>query len=91
MNGYHHFKIQRQEPKSFDKAAALGGYRSLTVFVMVTLLKKAKEIVEENELTIASQMDKEIFFDSLLNPPKPNNELLSAKGKYNKDGFEMIY
>jgi uncharacterized protein (DUF1778 family) len=44
----------------------------------------AKEIVEDSEQVIASQRDQEIFFNSLINTPKPNNDLLAAKGEYYK-------
>lgn len=77
-------RLPLEQKEFFEKAAILGGYRNLTDFVIVTVQNKAKEIIEEREQIIASQKDKEIFFDSLVNPPKPNNELISAKDEYNK-------
>jgi uncharacterized protein (DUF1778 family) len=77
-------RLPMEQKQFFEKAAILGGYRNLTDFVIVTVQSKAKEIIEEREQIIASQKDKEIFFDSLVNPPKPNNDLLSAKDEYNK-------
>lgn len=77
-------RLPLEQKQLFEKAATLGGYRNLTDFVMATVQKRAKEIIEESERIIASQKDKEIFFDSLVNPPKPNNDLLSAKGEYEK-------
>ena len=75
-------RLPLEQKQLFERAAILGGYRSLTDFIVATVQKKAKEIIEENERIIASQKDKEIFFNSLLNPPKPNNDLLSAKKEY---------
>lgn len=75
-------RLPLEQKQLFERAAILGGYRSLTDFIVVTVQKKAKEIIEENERIIASQKDKEIFFNSLLNSPKPNNDLLSAKKEY---------
>ncbi len=75
-------RLPLEQKQLFERAAILGGYRNLTDFIVVTVQKKAKEIIEENERIIASQKDKEIFFNSLLNPPKPNNDLLSAKKEY---------
>jgi uncharacterized protein (DUF1778 family) len=77
-------RLPLEQKQLFEKAAILGGYRNLTDFVIVTVQSKAKEIIEERERIIASQKDKEIFFDSLVNPPKPNNDLLSAKDEYDK-------
>jgi len=77
-------RLSLEQKQLFERAAILGGYRNLTDFVVVTVQEKAKEIIEEKERIIASQKDKEIFFDALVNPPKPNNALISAKNKYEK-------
>ena len=77
-------RLPLEQKQLFEKAAILGGYRNLTDFVIGTVQKKAEEIIEERERTIASQRDKELFFDALTNPPKPNNHLLAAKDEYNK-------
>lgn len=77
-------RLPVEQKQLFEKAAIIGGYRNLTDFVIVTVQNKAKEILEEREKIIASQIDSEIFFDSLLNPLKPNDNLISAKDKYDK-------
>lgn len=77
-------RLSLEQKQFFERAATLGGYRSLTDFVILTVQDKAKEIIEERETIIASQNDKEIFFDSLVKPQKPNDDLLSAKDEYNK-------
>ncbi len=55
-------RLPLEQKQLFERAAILGGYRNLTDFIVVTVQKKAKEIIEENEGIIASQKDKEIFF-----------------------------
>jgi len=77
-------RLPLEQKQLFERAALLGGYRNLTDFVIVTVQMKAKEIIEDRERIIASQKDKEIFFDALVNPPKPNSDLLSAKDIYDK-------
>ncbi|TKG88363.1 DUF1778 domain-containing protein [Puteibacter caeruleilacunae] len=77
-------RLPKEQKQFFERAALLGGYRNLTDFVIATVQSKAKEIIEEREQVIASQKDNEIFFDALVNPPKPNKDLLSAKEAYNK-------
>lgn len=75
-------RLPMEQKQLFEKAAILGGYRNLTDFVIVTVQDKAKKIIEESERIIASEKDKEIFFDSLVNPPMPNSDLISAKEEY---------
>ena len=77
-------RLPLEQKQFFEKAAILGGYRNLTDFVIVTVQNKAKEIIEESEQIIASQKDKELFFDSLVNSPSPNRDLFSAKDEYYK-------
>jgi len=77
-------RLSLEQKQFFERAAALGGYRNLTDFVIASVQTKAKEIIEEKERIIASEKDKEIFFDALINPPKPNSELLSARDEFNK-------
>jgi uncharacterized protein (DUF1778 family) len=77
-------RLPKEQKQFFERAALLGGYRNLTDFVIATVQGKAKEIIEEREKTIDSQKDKEVFFDALVNPPKPNKDLLAAKEAYNK-------
>ena len=76
-------RLPLEQKLLFEKAVSLGGYKNLTDFVIATVQEKAKKIIKESERIIASQRDKEVFFNFLVNPPRPNNELLSAKGKYN--------
>ena len=77
-------RLSKEQKQLFERAALLGGYRNLTDFVIATVQSKAKEIIEEREKIIASQKDKEVFFDALVNPLKPNKDLLDAKKTYNK-------
>jgi uncharacterized protein (DUF1778 family) len=77
-------RLPLEQKQFFERAAILGGYRNLTDFVIMTVQNKAKEIISETEQIIASQGDKELFFDSLVNPPKANNDLLAASNEYKK-------
>ncbi len=77
-------RLSQEQKQLFERAARLGGYRSLTDFVIATVQSKAKEIIEEREVILASQKDQEIFFNALLHPPKPNNDLIQAKEDYDK-------
>ncbi|MBT4410379.1 MAG: DUF1778 domain-containing protein [Bacteroidetes bacterium] len=77
-------RLSKDQKQFFERASVLGGYRSLTDFVLETVQDKAKEIIEENEQILASEEDKIIFFDILMNPPEPNEVLISAKEAYDQ-------
>jgi len=77
-------RISKEQKELFEYAAKLGGYRTLTEFVISSAQQKADEIVERHRLVIASKRDQKIFFDALLHPPEPGSKLRSAVKKYNK-------
>jgi uncharacterized protein (DUF1778 family) len=75
-------RLPKEMKVFFEKAAHLGGYRSLTDFVVLTVQEKAKEIIAEKEQITASQKDSVIFFDAITNPPKANKSLIDAANEY---------
>jgi len=76
-------RLSKEQKQFFEKAAYLGGFRSLTDFVILTVQEKAKEIVQEKEQIIASEKDSQIFFDAITNPKKPSETLKNALEDYN--------
>ncbi|SRR5690554_3629310 len=76
-------RLTKEQKKFFEKAAFLGGYRSLTDFVVLTVQEKAKEIIEESEQIIASARDSEVFFNAVTKNSKPNKALVNALEDYN--------
>ncbi len=76
-------RLSKEQKVFFERAARVGGYRSLTDFVVLTVQEKAKEIISENEQIIASKKDSEIFFDAITNSPKANKNLINAANEYN--------
>lgn len=77
-------RLPKAQKEFFEYAANLGGYRTLTEFVIISAQSKADEIVKTHNAIIASKRDQEIFFDALLNPSKPGKKLIAAAKKYNK-------
>ena len=78
-------QLPNTQKKYFEYAASLAGHRSLTEFVLSAAQEKAEEIVDHHESLFASERDKEIFFDALLNPPAPNQALKSAMNDYKEE------
>jgi len=75
-------RLSKEQKLYFEKAAQLGGYRSLTDFVISTVQEKAKKIINENERIIASQRDSEVFFNAITNSNPPNEKLQNAANEY---------
>jgi uncharacterized protein (DUF1778 family) len=75
-------RLPQEQKLYFEKAVLLGGYRSLTEFIISTAMEKAKEIIAERDQIIISQRDSDIFFDAVLNQTKPNNSLIEAANTY---------
>lgn len=75
-------RLSKEQKAFFERAARVGGYRSLTDFVVLAVQEKAKEIIEENEQIIASKKDSELFFDAITNSSKANKNLIDASNEY---------
>ncbi len=75
-------RISKEQKLFFEKAARIGGYRSLTDFVVLTVQEKAKQIIMEREQFIATKKDSEIFFNAITHSPKPNKDLIDAATEY---------
>ena len=77
-------RLTKEQKEFFEYASKLGGFRSLTEFVLKAAQSKAKEIVEEHNKIIASKKDQEIFFNFVFEGIAPNKELKSALKEYNE-------
>lgn len=75
-------RLPKEQKVFFEKAARIGGYRSLTDFVVLAVQEKAKEIIAEKEQIIASERDSVLFFDAITNTPKANKNLTDAAADY---------
>ena len=71
-------RLSTDQKEFFEYAASLAGFKSLSEFVISAVQEKASFVVKQNEQILANERDREIFFDALLNPPKPNAQLLKA-------------
>ena len=78
-----YIRLTKEQKEFFEFAAAIGGYRSLTEFVLVSVEERARKIVEEQGRIIASKRDQEIFIQAISNPSKPNQSLKNTAHRYN--------
>lgn len=77
-------KISQAQKELFEHAASLGGFRTLTDFVINTVQEKANSIIKEHNIILVSERDREIFFEALMNPTGPNLKLREAAEEYKK-------
>jgi uncharacterized protein (DUF1778 family) len=77
-------RLSAEQKQYFELAANLGGYKTLSEFVISSVKAQAEKIIEKHNAILASQRDQEIFFDAIMNPGKPNKKLKEATARYNK-------
>ncbi len=77
-------RLPKEQKEYFEYAATLGGFRTLTEFVIYSVQQQASSIVEKYNSILASKKDKEIFFDAIMNPQEPNDSLKKAASRFNK-------
>lgn len=76
-------RLTKEQKAVFEYASQLGGFRSLTEFILKSAQLLAEEIIEEHNRIIASKRDQEVFFDLVFKAEGPNEELKSALKEYN--------
>jgi uncharacterized protein (DUF1778 family) len=75
-------KIPKVQKDLFEYAASLGGFRTLTDFIINTVQEKANAIIREHNTILASEKDREVFFNAFMNPLGPNKKLRDAAERY---------
>lgn len=75
-------RIPRKQKDYFEQALEIGGFRSLTDFVISAVSEKAEAIMEKHNNWLSSENDRKIFFNALVNPPAPNDKLKQAMRKH---------
>ncbi|AUS99424.1 hypothetical protein CLI64_02890 [Nostoc sp. CENA543] len=77
-------RISKEQKELFQRAADIQG-RTLTDFVISSVLKAANEVIQEHEIMVLSRQDQEVFVEALLNPPAPSEKLRAAAQRYKQN------
>ena len=77
-------RLSKEQKDFFEYAARLGGFRTLTEFIIFSAQEKANNIITEHNTILGSRKDEELFFEAIMNPPKPNVKLRNAALKFNE-------
>ncbi len=75
-------RISSNDKRIFQKAQKLSGDKSFSSFIVRIVKKQAEEIVAQNDRIIASERDREIFFEAVFGDSIPNEYLVAAAKKY---------
>ena len=75
-------RVSPYDKRIFQKAQKLSGDKSFSSFIIRIVKEQAEEIVAKNDRIIASERDRELFFDAVFGNNKPNNNLIEAAQKY---------
>lgn len=75
-------RVSPYDKRIFQKAQRLSGDKSFSSFIIRVVKEHAEEIVAKNERIIASERDRDIFFDAVFGERKPNEKLIEAAKKY---------
>jgi uncharacterized protein (DUF1778 family) len=70
-------RVDRHTKQIVARAAKLER-RSLTDFCLSALIEAAQQAISRHETLVLSERDRQIFFDALVHPPKPNARLRRA-------------
>ena len=77
-------RVTREEKELIETAASLRG-TSASDFVRMATKEAALNIIREHEVLTLDQEEKKVFVEALLNPPKPNNNLIAAVRRYKRE------
>jgi len=75
-------RISSYDKRIFQKAQKLSGDKSFSSFIVRIVKEQAEKIVAKNNRIIASERDREIFFNAVFENSKPNQNLAEAAKKY---------
>jgi uncharacterized protein (DUF1778 family) len=77
-------RIPKDQKDLFQYAAELGGFKTLSEFVIYSAKVQAEIIVQKHESILASKKDAKIFFEAVMNPPAANAPLKKAARDYHQ-------
>lgn len=74
-------RISTQQKEIIIEAARITG-RSLTDFIVSTVVEAAQETIRQQQIFQLSEKDRLFFVETILNPPLPTEKLKTSAQKY---------
>jgi uncharacterized protein (DUF1778 family) len=76
-------RLDKAAKRRIEKAASYQG-TTVSSFILSSALTSADEALQKHETMVLEREDAEIFFDAILDPPKPNAAFRRAMKEYRK-------
>ena len=73
-----------EQTKDLIERAAHLESRKLTDFCVAALTDAARRTIAEHETLILSDLDRKVFFDTLMSPPQANERLVRAMAEHKR-------
>jgi uncharacterized protein (DUF1778 family) len=77
------FRLDRQHKALIEKAASTAG-QSVTEFAVSHLIRDARTVLHEHEVTVLSDRDRHVFLSVLEADAEPNDALREAAKTYRR-------
>ena len=75
-------RISSTDKRIFKRAQKLSGDKSFSSFIVRIVKKQAEEIVASSDRILATEKDRQLFFDAVFGDNKPNQNLIEAAKRY---------
>ncbi len=76
-----HLRLDTASKHKIERAASYAD-KTLSEFVLANALEAADRLIEERETMTLDNRDRDVFFDAILNPHRPNKKLRQAMKRY---------
>jgi uncharacterized protein (DUF1778 family) len=77
------FRLDEQTKDLIERAAHLES-RKLTDFCVAALTDAARRTIAEHETLILSDLDRKVFFNTLMSPPQASERLVRALAEHKR-------
>ncbi len=77
------FRLDEQTKDLIERAAHLES-RKLTDFCITALTDAARRTIVEHETFMLSDLDRKVFFDTLMSPPQASERLVRALAEHKR-------
>ena len=75
-------RVSSTDKRIFKRAQKLSGDKSFSSFIVRVVKQQAEEIVAKNDRILATEKDRQVFFDVVFGKSKPNQNLVEAAKRY---------
>ena len=75
-------RVSASDKKIFKRAQELSGDKSFSSFIIRIVKKEAEKIVTTNDRILATEKDREVFFDAVFGDSAPNQNLIEAAKRF---------